>query len=226
MTAEGLLRAVNKARERALPGARRYELRHDVAPLQRAGLAASEGAARADGGGVFIAPTPLVPPRSTYWGPGKAALWGAMLAASLLMFAWDRGLDERWEAFQLARRVRARKEGRLGALPVEDVLSLLLLRGVRDAEQQQAAVGDQQLGWRPLGAQQQQRRRRGDGGSTGSGGEAADADAPPSSPAIDVEFSSVDEGSSAGGGVSGSGSGGGSGSGSGNGGAAGGASAL
>lgn len=222
MTAEGLLSAVNKARLRALPDARPFELRHAVAPLQRFG--AVEGATGSDvasgvgvgGVGFFVSPTPLVAPRDGYWTGGKVALWSGMLLLSALMFAWDRGLDERWEAFQLARRVRARrrKQGGDGAggsdLGEDDLVSLLLLQGARDYREQAAAVKDQQLGWRPLGrsskmqqqAQELEQEQEGQDQRQRQPQKQPRASSPPAGqggPTIDAEFASVDEGAGTGG---------------------------
>jgi hypothetical protein len=151
MTAEGLLRAINAARLRALPEARAYELRHDVAPLP---LTVAAGLAEP----ALIDPTPLAAPRaaSTYWGPGKAGVWGVLLGVALLFWAWDAFLEDRWEALQLERRLRARREGRRTFSAAENLdlaLQLLMIRGARQVEEQRAAAAEQELGWRPLNAQ-------------------------------------------------------------------------
>ncbi|KAI8462631.1 MAG: hypothetical protein J3K34DRAFT_462828 [Monoraphidium minutum] len=176
MTAEGLLHAINAARLRALPGSRPYELRYGVAPLQRAVVGggggggggggapfalgqppqAAQGAAQLGEPATF-APTPLAAPRAGgLWGPGRALLWGGLLGASLLAWAWDAGLDDRWEAWRLARRVRARRDGRRSftlAENMDDILQLLLIKGARDLQQDLGGgAGDQRLGWRRLDA--------------------------------------------------------------------------
>jgi hypothetical protein len=156
LSPRALLAAINALRARALPGARPYELRHGVDPLARP----LDGAATvlADRGGLqevaVLDTVPLTPPAPGYWGPGKAALWAGLLGVSLLFWAWDAGLGDRWEAWQLARRVRLRREGKRAfsaAENVDDILSLLLARGVRDAAEAAAdRSGDQRLGWRRL----------------------------------------------------------------------------
>jgi hypothetical protein len=95
----------------------------------------------------------LEPPRPGYWGPGKAALWALLLGASLLAWAWDARWEERWEAWQLARRIKQRREGKRSFSAIEnldDILSLLLSRGVADAAARAKNTTDQQLGWQPL----------------------------------------------------------------------------
>jgi hypothetical protein len=155
MTPEGLLHAINAARLRALPGAREFELRYAIAPLQR--LVAAGPAEQQQLEPTLFDPAPLEVPRTGYWTPGKAAFWSLILAGGLFAWAWDRGLDEAWEEFQLRRRVRQRREGRRAfsmAENVDDILSLLMIRGARDMSRDAdaAKAGEQQLGWRRLDA--------------------------------------------------------------------------
>jgi hypothetical protein len=166
MTAEGLLRAINSARLRALPGSRPYELRHSVAPLERAleGLEQQQQQQQGQQQGqqqqqqepAFLTPTPLVVPRASgYWGPGKAALWGLLLGAATLAWAWDAFLEDRVEAWRLARRLRQRREGRRRFTlqeNLDDILELLLAAGARDLEREvtRSSADEQQLGWRRL----------------------------------------------------------------------------
>jgi hypothetical protein len=160
MSAEGLLRAVNALRARALAGARPYELKYagpGAEPLPRDAATLAPAAEP-----TLLDPTPLVVSSSGarigggtggYWTPGKALFWGAVLGTAALFYWWDVALAERWEAMQLKRRIRQRREGKRrfsAAETFDDILELLLLKGAADAAEEakrRAEASSLQLGW-------------------------------------------------------------------------------
>ena len=148
-----------------MPGAEAYELRASVTPLQRMVAATPAGEADASAA-VLVDATPLRVPQASYWTTGKVALWGGLLAASLLAWAWEAVLEDRWEAWRLRRRMRQRREGKRSFTMQEnldDIIQLLLAKGVQDMQAAAEVEQDQELGWRRMdapGAAQQQRQQQ------------------------------------------------------------------
>ena len=135
---------------------KQYELQYAVTPLQRL-VAAPRQADGMQLEPTLFDPAPLDVPKPGYWGPSKVVFWGLILLGAVAAWAWDAGLDDRWEAFQLTRRVRQRREGKRKfsmAENMDDILQLLMIKGIQDLQDQRVVetTGEQQLGWRRLDA--------------------------------------------------------------------------
>ena len=199
-TAEGLLAAVNKARQRSLRDAPDFELIEAYTPIGLSGQQAAAAAARATAIAeaqlssnsqqqqqrqwwqqqqqAGVKATPLATGSAGYWTPGKAAFWGVVVVFSVLGYCWDRWLADEWEGWCLERRQVARQRGRKFTVQenFEDLMQVLMNRKIAEAEA--AASGEWEEEEVGLG-----RRAKGmtewggfgeaggvDGGSSGMGG--------------------------------------------------------